>query len=116
MTYVITSSCIDVLDKTCVKECPVDCIYEGARALYINPEECIDCGACEPVCPSDAIFYEAELPDDQVQFLEDNARFFTEILPGRSEPLGTPMGAKAFGPVGIDTDLVRNSPTNQATE
>ena len=56
MTYVITGSCIDVLDKTCVKECPVDCIYEGVRSMYINPEECIDCGACEPVCPSDAIF------------------------------------------------------------
>ncbi|CAB4634037.1 unannotated protein [freshwater metagenome] len=116
MTYVITGSCIDVLDKTCVKECPVDCIYEGVRSMYINPEECIDCGACEPVCPSDAIFYEAELPEHQVQFLEDNARFFVDVLSGRDEPVGTPMGAKAYGPVGVDTDLVRNSPTNQVTE
>ena len=106
MTYVITDSCIDILEKTCVKECPVDCIYEGARALYINPEECIDCGACEPVCPSDAIFYEGELPEGQRIFLEDNARFFTEVLPGRPTPVGTPLGAKAFGPVGQDTALV----------
>lgn len=116
MTYVITAGCIDVLDKTCVKECPVDCIYEGVRAMYINPEECIDCGACEPVCPSDAIFYEAELPEDQEPFLADNARFFVEVLAGRSEPIGTPMGAKAYGPVGCDTELVRNSPVITVTE
>ena len=113
MTYVITEACIDVLDRTCVKECPVDCIYEGARALYINPEECIDCGACEPVCPSDAIYYEEELPDELVPFLEDNARFFTEVLPGRDEPLGSPLGAKAMGPIGQDTALVRNAPPKE---
>ena len=110
MTYVITEACIDVLDKTCVKECPVDCIYEGARALYINPEECIDCGACEPVCPSDAIYYEEELPEESLASLEDNARFFTEVLEGRDLPIGMPLGAKAFGPVGVDTFLVRTAP------
>jgi NAD-dependent dihydropyrimidine dehydrogenase PreA subunit len=52
MTYTIAEPCIDVKDKACVEECPVDCIYEGPRMLYIHPEECIDCGACEPVCPS----------------------------------------------------------------
>jgi NAD-dependent dihydropyrimidine dehydrogenase PreA subunit len=110
VTYVITDACIDILDRTCVKECPVDCIYEGSRALYINPEECIDCGACEPVCPSDAIYYEAELPVGQEIFLEDNARFFAEVLPGRDAPIGAPMGAKAFGRIGQDTELVRNFP------
>src|ERR1700755_3608209 len=64
MVYVITEGCIDVMDRTCVQECPVDCIYEGARALYINPEECIDCGACEPVCPREAIYYEEDLPEN----------------------------------------------------
>jgi len=110
MTYVITAGCIDVLDRTCVQECPVDCIYEGARALYINPEECIDCGACEPVCPSDAIYYEVELPDDLEPHLQDNARFFSEALPGREEPLGNPLGAKSVGAIGVDTDLVRSAP------
>ena len=51
MTYVIGEPCIDVMDRACVDECPVDCIYEGERALYIHPDECVDCGACEPVCP-----------------------------------------------------------------
>ncbi len=57
MTYVIAEPCIDVLDRACVEECPVDCIYEGDRALYIHPDECVDCGACEPACPVEAIYY-----------------------------------------------------------
>ncbi len=47
MPYVITEACIDLMDRSCVRECPVDCIYEGERQLYVNPLECIDCGACE---------------------------------------------------------------------
>ena len=49
MTYVIAQPCVDVKDRACVDECPVDCIYEGARSLYIHPEECVDCGACAGV-------------------------------------------------------------------
>ncbi|WP_264005705.1 indolepyruvate ferredoxin oxidoreductase subunit alpha, partial [Mycolicibacterium sphagni] len=48
VTYVIAEPCVDVKDKACIEECPVDCIYEGARMLYIHPDECVDCGACEP--------------------------------------------------------------------
>src|SRR5665648_543932 len=55
MTYVIGAPCIDIMDRACVDECPVDCIYEGERSLYINPDECVDCGACEAVCPVDAL-------------------------------------------------------------
>ena len=62
MTYVIAEPCIDVKDRACVDECPVDCIYEGPRMLYIQPDECIDCGACEPVCPVTAIFYRGRHP------------------------------------------------------
>ena len=54
MTYVIAEPCVDVKDKSCIEECPVDCIYEGSRMLYIQPDECVDCGACEPVCPVEA--------------------------------------------------------------
>ncbi|MER5559309.1 ferredoxin [Streptomyces sp. NPDC002506] len=64
MTYVIAAPCVDVKDKACLEECPVDCITEGPRALLIDPEECVDCGACEPVCPVEAIFYEEELPEE----------------------------------------------------
>ena len=63
MTYVIAEPCVDLLDKACIEECPVDCIYEGARMLYIHPDECVDCGACEPVCPVEAIYYEDDVPD-----------------------------------------------------
>lgn len=76
MTYVIGSECVDVMDKSCVQECPVDCIYEGARMLYINPDECVDCGACKPACRVEAIYWEGDLPDDQHQHLGDNAAFF----------------------------------------
>jgi NAD-dependent dihydropyrimidine dehydrogenase PreA subunit len=95
-----------LMDMSCVDECPVDCIYEGCRKLYINPGECIDCGACEPVCPQDAIYLDKRVPIDQVEFAADNARFFSDVLPGRSEPLGSPRGARKVGPIGSDTPLV----------
>jgi NAD-dependent dihydropyrimidine dehydrogenase PreA subunit len=63
MPYVIAEPCINVKDKACVEVCPVDCIYEGPEQLFIHPDECIDCGACEPVCPVKAIFAEDETPE-----------------------------------------------------
>ncbi len=75
MTYIITEPCMDIRDRACVDVCPVDCIYEAGdtrlsrddaayrNMLYIHPEECIDCGACEPVCPVEAIFPEEEVPE-----------------------------------------------------
>jgi ferredoxin len=51
VTYIIAEPCIDIKDKSCVDVCPVDCIHEFERILIIDPEECIDCGACEPECP-----------------------------------------------------------------
>ena len=68
MAYTITAPCVDVKDQACVEVCPVDCIHyeDGAdRTLYISPGECIDCGACEPVCPTEAIFANDAVPDDQ---------------------------------------------------
>jgi NAD-dependent dihydropyrimidine dehydrogenase PreA subunit len=110
MTYVIGRECVDVMHKQCVQECPVDCIYEGARALYINPDECVDCGACKLICEADAIYFETDLPEDQQRHLDDNAAFFRQTLPGRSGPLGSPGGASALGPVGADTPLVAALP------
>ncbi|WP_040699011.1 ferredoxin [Nocardia vinacea] len=108
MPYVIASPCIDVMDKSCMEECPVDCIYEGDRKLYINPKECIDCGACEPVCPVQAISQDRRVSDTDAAFVEDNRIFFTDLLPGRDEPLGAPGGAQKTGPIGIDTPMVAN--------
>ena len=62
MTYIIAEPCIDIKDRSCVDVCPVDCIHEANRILVIDPEECIDCGACEPECPVEAIFPEDALP------------------------------------------------------
>lgn len=110
MTYVITTACVDVKHKACAQECPVDCIYEGDRTMYINPDECVECGACKLLCEVDAIYHDSELPDDQRKFLADNAAFFSEVLPGRGTPIGAPGGAHDFGPVGTDTPMVAALP------
>jgi NAD-dependent dihydropyrimidine dehydrogenase PreA subunit len=84
MPYVITEACISVKDKACVDVCPVDCIYEGADQLYINPDECIDCGACEPECPVTAIFPEEDVPVAQKPFVAKNRDVFKgDAPPGR---------------------------------
>jgi NAD-dependent dihydropyrimidine dehydrogenase PreA subunit len=94
MTYVIAEPCIDVKDKSCIEECPVDCIYEGKRMLYIQPDECVDCGACEPVCPVEAIYYEDDVPGDWKEYREIGSEFFQD--------LGSPGGASKVG--ATDTD------------
>jgi len=78
MTYIISEPCIDIKDRSCVDVCPVDCIHEFERMLIIDPEECIDCGACEPECPVTAIFAEDAVPADQVQFIQINADYFKQ--------------------------------------
>ncbi|HEV8453777.1 MAG TPA: ferredoxin family protein [Gemmatimonadales bacterium] len=84
MTYVIVEACIGVKDRACVDVCPVDCIYEGEDQLYIHPDECIDCGACEPECPVTAIFPEEDVPPDQAPFIEKNKEVFnSDTPPGR---------------------------------
>jgi len=86
MTYVIAEPCIGTKDTACVEVCPVDCIhptkkepdFATAELLYINPDECIDCGACVPECPVDAIFDEAELPEKWAHYTKINAEWFTK--------------------------------------
>ena len=74
MTYVVTESCIKCKYTDCVEVCPVDCFYEGPEFLVIHPDECIDCGLCEPECPIEAIFADDELPQNQIDFIEINAK------------------------------------------
>ncbi len=76
MTYIITEACIGVLDRGCVDVCPVDCIYEGRDQLYIHPDECIDCGACEPECPVTAIFAEEDVPSEWASYTRKNYAYF----------------------------------------
>jgi ferredoxin len=72
VTYIIAEPCIDIKDLSCVDVCPVDCIHTFDRMLIIDPEECIDCGACEPECPVEAIFPEDALPEKWAPFVEIN--------------------------------------------
>lgn len=88
MAYVITEPCVDLKDKSCVNVCPVDCIYEDGdddRILYIHPDECIDCGACEPECPVSAIFAEEEVPDKWKNFTPVNKLYFKDKTAARIE-------------------------------
>jgi NAD-dependent dihydropyrimidine dehydrogenase PreA subunit len=110
MTYVVALPCIDTLDRACIDACPVDCIYEGNRTVYIHPDECIDCGACEAVCPVLAIYEEDALPIDYVRFAAENAAFFSLPLPGADRPLGSPGGAAPIGAIGIDTPWIATLP------
>jgi len=92
MTYIVTSRCIDVMDRSCVAECPVSCIYEGSRMVYIHPEECIDCGACEPVCPQEAIHFDGFVPPEERAFIEVNREVFDSIgSPGGFDHVTTPI-------------------------
>ena len=80
MPYVIAEPCIGVKDKACVEVCPVDCIHESdakdSPQLYINPDECIDCGACEPECPVEAIYDASNLPEKWKHYIQVNADFY----------------------------------------
>lgn len=84
MSYYIAEPCIGTKDTACVEVCPVDCIhptkdednFEEAKQLYIDPDTCIDCGACEPVCPVTAIFPEEELPDKWQEYIAINTDYY----------------------------------------
>ena len=72
MPYVVTEPCIGVKDKSCMTVCPVDCIYEIDNMVVIHPDECIDCGLCEPECPVTAIFVDSDVPDQWAEYIEKN--------------------------------------------
>ncbi len=84
MAYVIAEPCIGTKDSACVDVCPVDCIhprkdeapFEAEKQLYINPDECIDCGNCANVCAQNAIFAQDDLPADKAKFAELNRAYF----------------------------------------
>lgn len=88
MTYVITEPCIDVKDGDCTAACPVDCIYEGGRMFYIQPDECVNCGLCLSICPVDAIAWEGELPEAKRDFIGINRDYFGDAVTGLGSPGG----------------------------
>ena len=78
MAFVITSPCKGEKSAECVEVCPVDCIEEGKDMFFIDPNVCIDCGACESVCPVEAIYVEDEVPEDENEYIQFNSEFFEE--------------------------------------
>jgi ferredoxin len=90
MAYVVADPCIKCKYTDCVAVCPVECFYEGKNSLVIHPDECIDCGACEPECPTTAIFEESALPDKWKVYKDLNAVLAGAKPPGEVSTAGWP--------------------------
>ena len=88
MTHVVCQPCFGCKYTDCVVVCPVECFYEGDQMLYIHPEECIDCEACVPECPVEAIFLDENVPEGQEGFVELNAELSlpTPVLTEQKQP------------------------------
>ena len=93
MTYVVTEACIKCKYTDCVEVCPVDCFYEGENMLVIHPDECIDCGVCEPECPAEAIKPDTE--SEAERWLELN-REYAQAWPNITRKIDAPSDADAF--------------------
>lgn len=91
MPYVVTDNCVDCRFTDCVTVCPVECFHGDENMLYIDPDECIDCGACEPECPVQAIFEDSEVPEDQQKWVAINAEKAPAlpIIADKQDPLPT---------------------------
>ena len=91
MAYVVADPCVKCKYTDCVSVCPVDAFHEGANSLVINPDECIDCGACEPECPTSAIFEEGDVPDKWAAYVEINAVYANTKKVGDADTAGWPQ-------------------------
>ncbi len=89
MTFVVAEPCIKCKYTDCVDVCPVDCFHEGKNFLAIDPDECIDCGACEPECPTTAIFAEDDLPEKWTEYTALNAKLAAmwPVISQKKDPL-----------------------------
>lgn len=93
MTYAITSRCVGELNLMCFDICPVQCISfeeDVDQMCFIDPDGCIDCGACVPACPVTAIFHESEVPPEERRFVEVNALYFSSPGAARKALEGSP--------------------------
>ena len=107
MTYVVTQACIRCKYMDCVEVCPVDCFYEGDNMLVIHPDECIDCGVCEPECPVDAIVPDTEAGTDR--WVELN-RGFAEQWPNITRKGVPPADADAYKDVKDKESMLSPNP------
>ena len=102
MTTLVTDNCQRCRFTECVTACPVSAFRAGEEMLFIDPDVCVDCGACEPVCPVEAIYYEDDVPPQWKGFSKVNTEFFVEI--------GSPGGAAKVGATGTDHEFVKALP------
>ena len=109
MTFVVAEPCIKCKYTDCVDVCPVDCFHEGKNFLVIDPDECIDCGACEPECPTSAIFAEDDLPEKWSEYIELNARL-TQEWPVINQKIDALPEAEEFKDVEVKRELLDESP------
>ena len=93
MTYIVNDSCIKCKYTDCVEVCPVDCFYEGENMLVIHPDECIDCGVCEPECPAGAILPDTE--DGTEKWVEFNLKY-SELWPNITVKIDPPEDAEEW--------------------
>jgi len=109
MAYVVAEPCVKCKYTDCVDVCPVDCFYEGENFLVINPDECIDCGACVPECPTEAIFSEDDLPEKWAEYKEINETFASQwpAIGSKKDPL---PGAEDFKDVEQKRHLLSEKP------
>jgi ferredoxin len=112
MSYVVTEACIKCKYTDCVAACPVDCFHEGINMLVIDPEECIDCGACVDECPVHAIYPEEDLPEEYRDYIAFNAEYAAKwpLITKRQQPLDT---AEEFKDVDHKRDLFDPTPADR---
>ncbi len=111
MAYVVAEPCIMCKFTDCVAACPVDCFHEGENFLVIDPEECIDCGACVPECPVEAIFEESEVPEEWEEYIEINARLTPSwpVIDEQQDPLDS---AEDYRDVENKRELLSEAPVS----
>ena len=109
MTHVVTSGCVDHKYQECVAVCPVDAFREADTYLVIDPDECIDCGACEPECPTTAIFAEEDLPEKWEAYTEINARL-SPLWPVIAEKIDALPEADEFKDIEDKRDQLDETP------
>ena len=102
MTYIVAEPCVDCKYSDCAAVCPVEAFHELPDKLLINPDTCIDCDACLPECPVEAIYYEDDLPDEWQDYYTANVEFFDDI--------GSPGGAAKVGVIAKDHPVIAALP------
>lgn len=114
MPHVVAEPCINCRYTECASVCPVDCFYEGVNFLAINPDECIDCGACVPVCPAQAIFPDSSLPERWAGYRELNAQY-SQLWPRITRTLPKRPDADAWSKVADKSSLLDPRPGEGGT-